>query len=76
MLLSGTATLVLGTASGEDTVVFDAPGSYVVIPRNTWHTARVAEAARMLLITPGEGTENRRNPAGCGRATDLPATLN
>lgn len=29
-----------------------------VVPRNSWHTARMAQAARMLFITPGEGTEN------------------
>ena len=63
MLLSGTVTLVLKAAAGEESVVLDTPGSYVVIPHNTWHTARVSEPSRMLFITPGEGTENLESPA-------------
>lgn len=63
MLLSGEATLILKTASGEKQVVLDNAGSYIIVPRNTWHTARVAKSARMLFITPGEGTENVENPA-------------
>jgi hypothetical protein len=34
----------------------------VVVPRNTWHTARVSGTTRMLFITPGEGTEIRADP--------------
>ena len=64
MILSGKATLVLRTTSGEESVVLDKPGSYVVIPHNTWHTARVSQLSRMLFVTPGEGTENRENPSG------------
>ena len=63
MLLSGNATLVLKTASGDEQVDLDTAGSYVIVPRNTWHTARVARSARMLFITPGEGTENVEEPA-------------
>lgn len=62
MLLSGKAELVLKTGSGEASVVLDTPGSYVVIPHNTWHTARVSQRTRMLFVTPGEGTENLENP--------------
>ena len=62
MLLAGEAKLVLKTAAGDEQVVLDTAGSYVIVPRNTWHTARVAEAARMLFITPGEGTENVESP--------------
>jgi len=62
MLLSGAVTLVLKTESGEESVSLDAPGAFVVVPRNTWHTARVSAPARMLFITPGEGTENSEAP--------------
>jgi mannose-6-phosphate isomerase-like protein (cupin superfamily) len=62
MLLSGEATLIMQTSAGDETVMLDEPGSYVVIPHNTWHTARVSRPARMLFITPGEGTENHENP--------------
>jgi len=34
-------------------------GEYVLVPKNTWHTAKVRKPSRMLFITPGEGTENR-----------------
>lgn len=63
MILSGKATLVLKTSAGDESVSLDTPGSYVVIPRNTWHTAQVARHATMLFVTPGEGTENRESPS-------------
>lgn len=61
ILLSGAARMVLQTASGRETVELAAPGAFLVVPRNTWHTARVSQATRMLFITPGEGTENRED---------------
>ena len=60
MLLDGDADLILETDGGETRVTLDQPGSYVLVPANTWHTARVRAPTRMLFITPGEGTENRR----------------
>lgn len=62
LLLSGKAELVLKTSAGDESLVLDAPGSYVVIPQDTWHTARVSQPTRMLFMTPGEGTENRAEP--------------
>jgi mannose-6-phosphate isomerase-like protein (cupin superfamily) len=59
ILLSGAATMVLQREPGQELVELNAPGEYVVVPRNTWHTARVRTTTRMLFITPGEGTENR-----------------
>lgn len=59
VLLSGRATLHLKIAEGERQAALSEPGSYVVVPRNTWHTAKIAEQTRMLFVTPGEGTENR-----------------
>jgi quercetin dioxygenase-like cupin family protein len=59
VLLSGRATLKLKTGDGERQAVLSEAGSYVVVPRNTWHTAKISEHTRMLFITPGEGTENR-----------------
>ena len=41
------------------TYLRDAPGDYVIVPRGTRHTARIRKPARMLFITPGEGTETR-----------------
>jgi mannose-6-phosphate isomerase-like protein (cupin superfamily) len=62
VLLSGTATLVLREDDSEARVQLAGPGAYVVVPRNTWHTARVSGTTRMLFITRGEGTENRADP--------------
>jgi mannose-6-phosphate isomerase-like protein (cupin superfamily) len=59
VLLSGRATLKLQTREGERQTVLSEAGSYFVVPRNTWHTAKTSEHTRMLFITPGEGTENR-----------------
>lgn len=62
ILLSGAATFVLRTDDGDVEVELDRPGCYVIVPRGTWHTARVSTATRMVFITPGEGTENRDQP--------------
>jgi mannose-6-phosphate isomerase-like protein (cupin superfamily) len=59
VLLSGSAKFVLKMPSGEERVELAEPGSCVIVPRDTWHTARVSEPTRMLFVTPGEGTENR-----------------
>lgn len=61
-LMSGEAEFLLKTATGIESVVLSSPGSYVLVPKNTWHTARVAQAASCLFITPGEGTRNEINP--------------
>lgn len=63
VLLSGQATMVLRLASGDSTLELAEPGAFVVVPRNTWHTAKVSTSTRMLFITPGEGTENSATPA-------------
>ena len=57
-LLSGSVTLVLEEDGGERRVTLDQAGSYVLIPRGTWHTAKTS-GCTMLFITPGQGTENR-----------------
>jgi len=62
VLLAGRAELVLDRGGRHETLRLGAPRSYVVVPRGTWHTARVPESATMLFITPGEGTENEQRP--------------
>lgn len=59
MLLSGAATLVLEESGQERTLHLSSPGSYVVVPRNVWHTARANAPVTMLFLTPGAGTEHR-----------------
>lgn len=61
-LLSGRAEMRLREDGRERSVLLDAPGAFVVVPRGTWHTARIGEPTSMLFITPGEGTENRETP--------------
>ena len=58
-LLAGEARLVLDRDGVEEVVHLRDPGAYVIVPRATWHTARIAMAATLLFVTPGEGTENR-----------------
>jgi mannose-6-phosphate isomerase-like protein (cupin superfamily) len=59
MLVSGAVTVVLEESGQERTVQLSQPGSYVLVPRNTWHTARTAAPATLLFLTPGAGTEHR-----------------
>lgn len=64
VLLDGEATMVCELDDGASREMpLGEPGSYVVIPRNTWHTAKVPHSARMLFVTPGEGTQHRNG--GC-----------
>jgi len=58
-LLEGAVELHLEKDGVHDTVVLDQPGAYVLMPTNTWHTAKVRKPARMIFVTPGEGTQNR-----------------
>lgn len=61
-LLSGDVELLLRGPEGERKVRLNTPGSFVVVPKNTWHKARVNTAAKMIFVTPGQGTENRESP--------------
>ena len=61
-LLSGSAEMILAKAHGDETVRLSEPGSFVIVPRGTWHTAKVNVPTTMLFITPGQGTENREQP--------------
>lgn len=58
-LFSGAMDLVLDLPEGERVVPLREPASFVVVPRDTWHTARVLEPTRALFATAGEGTEHR-----------------
>ena len=58
-LLSGDAAMVLDRNGAEEIIHLRDPGSFVIVPKGTWHTARIALPTRMLFVTPGEGTQNR-----------------
>ncbi|MDJ0904703.1 MAG: cupin domain-containing protein [Woeseiaceae bacterium] len=61
-LLSGDAEMTLALPDGDETVRLTEPGSFVIVPQGTWHTARVNAPTTMLFVTPGQGTENRERP--------------
>lgn len=58
MLLEGEVTFVLKLNGEEVSQALTDAGAYVVVPKGVWHTARVESFARVLFITPGEGTRN------------------
>ena len=62
ILVSGDADLVLATPGGDETIRMTEPGTFVIVPRDTWHTARIRRHTVMMFITPGEGTVNREEP--------------
>ncbi len=62
MLLSGQVEMRLRTEAGEESVLLQESGEYVIVPAGIWHTAKTSTPSRMLFITPGEGTEHRENP--------------
>lgn len=61
-LCSGEATLHLHSQGVDRLIEFNTPGSFVVIPKGSWHTAKVSTSCTILFITPGEGTINRADP--------------
>ncbi len=63
-LLFGEVDFVLWTGTGEEVLRVDRPGSYVVVPKGTWHTARPRRPSGLLFVTPGEGTQNTETPGG------------
>jgi mannose-6-phosphate isomerase-like protein (cupin superfamily) len=58
VLLSGAADMVLDRAGRHEVTALTQPGEFVIVPKGTWHTARVSRPTAMLFITPGEGTRN------------------
>ena len=62
ILVSGDADLVLARDSGDETIRMTEPGTFVIVPRNTWHTARIRKTSIMMFVTPGEGTVNAAEP--------------
>ena len=58
-LLSGAVTFVLEIEGVHRRVELATPGSYVLVPRGTWHTAKLRVPSRLLFITAGEGTRGR-----------------
>ena len=62
LLLQGDIEMILAQPGGDETVRLSEPGTFVIVPKNTWHTGRVHAPTRMLFVTPGEGTINAEQP--------------
>jgi mannose-6-phosphate isomerase-like protein (cupin superfamily) len=58
VLLSGAAEFVLDREGRHESLMLRNAGEFVVVPKGTWHTARISTPTTMLFVTPGEGTEN------------------
>ena len=56
VLISGEMEFVL---EPECKIALAEPGQFLLVPRGAWHTANVAGHARVLFITPGEGTAHK-----------------
>ena len=61
-LLYGDTDLVLWIEGREQVVRVSRPGTYIVVLKGTWHTARPRRRTGMLFLTPGEGTRNAEAP--------------
>lgn len=59
VLISGALEFVLETDGGDRKITLAQPGQFLLVPRGTWHTANVAQQAKVLFITPGDGTAHR-----------------
>lgn len=59
VLLGGAIEFVLDDVGIERRVALTTPGQFLLVPRDTWHTANVAECALALFITEGVGTQLR-----------------
>jgi mannose-6-phosphate isomerase-like protein (cupin superfamily) len=73
VLLEGAVSFVLELDGKHEETALDEAGAYAIVPRGTWHTARVHRPARMLFITPGEGTETRGAIAARSLAASNPS---
>ena len=62
-LISGDIDFVLWIDGAEQVVRVNQPGSFVVVPKAVWHTARPRTSTKMLFVTPGDGTLNAETPA-------------
>lgn len=59
VLVSGHADMILDLGGSQQLTTLAQPGSFVIVPKGTWHTARISVPTSMLFVTPGEGTENK-----------------
>jgi len=58
-LLDGDMELILNPGEKESRVRLTESGFFVLVPKGTWHTAKVPTPSTALFVTPGEDTDNR-----------------
>lgn len=58
-LLSGKTEILLEKDTKIETLEVSEPGSYIIIPKNTWHRAKTKVPTTMIFITPGQNTKNK-----------------
>lgn len=56
LLLAGRVTFLLQLDDEQISIDLDKVGDYGIVPKNTWHTAKIYSPSKVLFITPGEGT--------------------
>lgn len=61
-LLEGDTDFLLRHNGEEHRVRVSEPGTYVMVPKGAWHTARPHAPTTMLFVTPGAGTLNAEQP--------------
>jgi len=66
VLISGDVEMVLAAEGAGESVHLREPGSFVIVPRGVWHTAKIRKPTQMMFVTPGEGTDNREQPVRQG----------
>lgn len=58
-LVSGSMDFILEEEDGHRTIEMRTPNSFIIVPRGTWHTAKINKPSNALFVTAGEGTEIR-----------------
>jgi len=66
VLISGDVEMILAAGDADENVHLTEPGSFMIVPRGVWHTAKVHKPTQMIFVTPGEGTDNREQPVRPG----------
>ena len=57
--IAGAATLIQQGNDGAEHRIALTPGDHAINPPGVWHTADVAQAASLIFITVGAGTQGR-----------------
>lgn len=61
-LIHGDVDFVLWIDNEERAVRLQQPGTFIVVPKATWHTVRSRQPSRLLFVTPGEDTQYGEPP--------------